>query len=232
MKKYILRVVIILFLLILGYLNIDKKEIKLENGEKIIETFQNRDLWQIYDYNLDYYGEPKSIITISGEGYDDNSSIFISCDTLNDVRIYKKLKLEPNSYYKISVMIKGETGTDGKGISISAMNCFESYDIKDTLGDWKEYVIFVKTLSNQNELSFSLGLGGYSAVSKGYAYFDNFTIEKINEVPDGEKIITFDKNAYSINSVSDNNELMLKFKFLFVVIFILIISMIIMKKTI
>lgn len=166
----------------------------LENGGRILDNFDSISAWETYDYERDFLSNKGSKIAIVNDGYD-GKSLLISGDVLNDVRVYKTLNLLPNSYYKMSVMVKAQTSEEGCGASISALYCDEKYNFKDTNGEWVNAKLYIKTNDKQEKIDLSLGVGGHSEVSSGYAYFDNFILEKVNaeNVPDDAQIITFKK---------------------------------------
>lgn len=197
-KKIYITIFLIIWFILMVIFNIKpEKEEKfdtLENGGRIIENFDSISAWKTYDYERDFLSNRGSKISIVNDGYD-GKSLLISGDVLNDVRVYKTLNVSPNSYYKVSVMLKAKTSEDGCGAAISSLYCDEKYNYKDTNDEWVNAEFYIKTSENQKSIDLSLGLGGHSAVSSGYAYFDNFTLEKVNteNVPDDADIITFEK---------------------------------------
>ncbi len=218
-------VLLVVFFCFLGNKNKDN----IGNG-KFVENFESIDSWKIYDYEKDYLGNRGSDILLVN-GYE-GKGVLISGDVLNDTRIYKKLKVQPDSYYKLSVMIKAETYSSGKGANISAINAYEAVDVKNTYGEWIEKIVYIKTLEKQKEIEFSLGLGGYSDVSKGFAYFDNLSIEKISNLPEGEEAISF-TNWNDTNSEEEKDDnLTGKVIFTCVVIFLVIFSIFVMNKNV
>ena len=197
-KKIYIKIFLIIWFILMVIFNIKpEKEEKfdtLENGGRMIENFDSISAWQTYDYERDFLSNQGSKISIVNNGYE-GKSLLISGDVLNDVRVYKTIKLSPNSYYKVSVMLKAKTSADGCGASVSALYCDEKYNLKDTNDEWVNVEFYIKTGEQQNKFDLSLGVGGHSEVSSGYAYFDNFILEKVNteNVPDDADIITFEK---------------------------------------
>lgn len=172
--------------------------ITTQNSSIIFEdTFAKISSWQIYDYESDYHNKSVSKMSIASYGYNDASSLYMESKDLNDIRLYRKIDVDPNSYYKISAMVKASCESDdGIGASISAIKCYEYVNIKETNGNWEKLEAYVKTKSNQTSMDVSIGLGGYSNVSKGYAYFDDFKIEKLDSLPIGKKAISLVPKDY------------------------------------
>jgi len=169
-----------------------------QNSSIIFEdTFTKISSWQIYDYEGDYHSKSVSKMAIASEGYNDTSSLYMESNELNDVRIHRTIKVEPNSYYKMSAMVNASCESDdGIGASISAIKCYEYVNIKETYGNWEKLEAYVKTKSNQTSIDVSIGFGGYGNVSKGYAYFDDFKIEKLDGLPIGKSVISLVPSNY------------------------------------
>ena len=120
------------------------------------------------------------------------NSVFIQNRELNDARIYRELDVEPKSYYKVSFMLKSaKVGQEGIGANISAIDCLETFVIDDTDDMWENEEIYIETSSKQDKIKLSLGVGGYNEVSKGYAYFDELQVEKVNEIPENVPYLMF-----------------------------------------
>ena len=198
MKKAIITCIvagIILFLvcvnLYIQIKDINKPKTKKEKI-KVEENFDSLEMWKTYDYKKDLLKKRGTKIHTVNNGYD-GRAILISGDVLNDARVYRKIDVNPDSYYKLSVMVKAEASTKGKAAYISALYCNEGYSIIDTFNDWLPYEIYIHTDTNQDYINISLGIGGHFDMSKGYAYFDNFVFEKISkeDIPTWETPITF-----------------------------------------
>lgn len=239
-KKLFKRLVAIFIILIVSVIAICvlKKNNKEKNicdyDKKITETFENIKSWEIYDYELEANKTKNTVVTISGDTKkdSDNKTLYIESKVLNDVRAYRNIIVEPNSYYKLTVSLNGET-TGGEGINISAIGCKETISLETTEGIWYSYNIYLKTGENQKNIKFSLGIGGYSNLSKGYAYFDDFSLERLKEVSSEYYINTFteEKEEKKEETLNANDEqLIRKLIFLGIVVFILITSILVMKK--
>ena len=106
----------------------------------------------------------------------------------------KSFSLDAGSYYKLSVdvLTYDIAGTDdednvpGARIYLSSAGYAEISGI-DTKGEWKNYTIYIESAATSStSLTLNLGLGKYSSyyrdgLTSGYAFFDNVTLEKIND---------------------------------------------------
>ncbi len=103
--------------------------------------------------------------------------------------------LDKGAYYKFSVdvltyNIAGSDDKDmfdnGARIYLSS-NTYAEFDSIDTKGEWKTYEIYIEaSKASSTSLTIMLGLGKYSntfttGLTTGYAFFDNVTLEKIEE---------------------------------------------------
>ena len=103
----------------------------------------------------------------------------------NDARVYQTISVEPKKTYKISVIIKTENVENGAGANIAAYDCNgTSSGIFGTTEKWTEHTVYLTTVKDQSSIDLSLGLGGFGIMSKGVAYFDDISIEKVSEVPE------------------------------------------------
>lgn len=200
MKKAIITCIVagIILLSVCASLYIQIKDINKQKAEKerekikIEENFDSLEMWNTFDYEKDFLNNRGAKIRIVNDGYE-GRSLLISGDVLNDARVYRKIDVDPDSYYKLSVMVKADASTIGKAAYISALYCNEGYSIIGTFNDWLPYEIYIHTDKDQDYINISLGIGGHFDMSKGYAYFDNFVFEKITkeDIPTWETPITF-----------------------------------------
>ena len=166
--------------------------------------------WSIYNYREDWANEPgvSSISFDTGNPHTGAASIRIENYTINDVRLYQKIAVEPNSYYKISCMVKTDSVDShgaGAAVSIIGINTI-SYGLKGTNRDFTEAVLYGKTGAAQCELEFAVGLGGYSSESTGIAWFDDVVVEKIENVPGEETVYSFENDTAPQDTGSGGNQ--------------------------
>ena len=203
--KLFIIIILIILILVVGFKIVyslnnkeDLNESNTDSNVVFYEKFDEDDFfstWEKYDSLINSRGNSKSIIEISENGYDDNKALYMKSDALNDIKVHKKVEVEPNTYYKISIMANCKNDPEGYGVILSTMHSSTFYHICDTSQNWLENVIYIKTSDNQNEIDISLGIGRYDGKSTGYAYFDNFKMEKVTEIPQYTNVITFN-NEY------------------------------------
>ncbi|MDD5603812.1 MAG: glycosyltransferase family 39 protein, partial [Eubacteriales bacterium] len=147
--------------------------------------------WGIYDWrNNERITELKFDDTVKRSG---TGSAYISSLYDNDARIKQTVKVEQDTYYRIScwVMTK-DVGNQNIGANISIEGLGSaSRSIKGTNGKWEYIELIGKTGLSQRELPITLGVGGYSNLNKGSAWFDDVKVEKLDTLPAGKKSVDF-----------------------------------------
>jgi dolichyl-phosphate-mannose-protein mannosyltransferase len=109
----------------------------------------------------------------------------------DDAKLIQAVKVDADSYYRISVMARAKTTRpDRKGAYISVLNIFEgSNEARDTNGEWTELSFYGKTAKGQKSIDLCLRLGGYSSLNSGRADFDLIRVEKLARLPAGAKAV-------------------------------------------
>lgn len=102
----------------------------------------------------------------------------------NDVRLIQNVKVQPNSYYKLSGWIATENvGQNGVGGNLSIYGTLHNVgDIKGT-NNWKYVELYLQTNSTQKMLSVGGGIGIFFSDAKGTVYIDELSFVKVNERP-------------------------------------------------
>lgn len=109
--------------------------------------------------------------------------------------VSSKYSFTADSYYKVSVFVKTYGVSEGTGayvrLSANGLNytTAEKTFSKINSEAWTEYTFYVKTADEAlSDITVELGLGEYDTatedkdlLAKGYAMFDDFSIEKIDE---------------------------------------------------
>lgn len=106
---------------------------------------------------------------------------------MNDARFAQKVKVEPNSMYRLSGWIKATNVLDsghGANLSIEGVYVF-SESLYDTDGEWVYIETYGLTDSKQTDVTIFVRVGGYSGESTGKAAFDDITLERVSELPEG-----------------------------------------------
>ncbi len=113
----------------------------------------------------------------------------------DDSKLLQNVRVKPNTYYKLSCMIKAEgIGVERLGANITVLNIFgSSNDYKDTNGKWNYAEVYGVTGSDQQDMTVSLRLGGYSNINTGKASFDDVKLVELEGKPDNINIINFYK---------------------------------------
>ncbi len=113
----------------------------------------------------------------------------------NDVKLIQDVKVELGKVYKISYWIKAENfaPTSVAGGNLTIMNgIFEAPPIIDTKGQWQKVEAYTRVRSSgTNTMNVALRVGGFGTVVKGKAYFDDISMELVENPPAGVKIIDF-----------------------------------------
>lgn len=114
--------------------------------------------------------------------YGDDYSYKIQSDQFNDAMIYKAVKVEKNTSYRVSCMVKTENVVVEKEVSNSgAQICinntvYASRSVKGT-SDWQK-LEFVFNSRNNDSVEIGFRLGGNQENCKGTAWFSNFKLEQ------------------------------------------------------
>jgi predicted membrane-bound dolichyl-phosphate-mannose-protein mannosyltransferase len=152
--------------------------------------------WNLYDYRDQQANEPgTSTLSYDTEFYRSGAASFrIDSIRINDVRLYQKVPVRPDSIYRISCWVAADAvSDDGVGANVSVIGLFSmSEDVKeDRDGGFSLVELYGRTGPKQEELEISVGLGGYSNESFGTAWFDDVSVERFDAAPPGAEINNF-----------------------------------------
>lgn len=116
----------------------------------------------------------------------------------NDARFTCTVKVEPERMYRLSGYVLVESMEDvGNGANFGVEGIYAFSDcLYDTDGQWQLLEWYGETGPDQREVTIGVRVGGYSAESVGKAYFDDLTLEEVDELPAGE-IASLWYDAYS-----------------------------------
>ena len=146
-------------------------------------------LWHIYKLNdFSEFTKAELNSNISKFSRDDKikySNVYsykICSNEYNDALIYKNIKLEKNTPYKISAMVKYEDvqnkneSSDG-GVNIGVMDTLEKSESYIGSSDWRNITFEFDSKERDNvDIAFRLGFNDDN--TKGTVWFTNFKIEK------------------------------------------------------
>lgn len=141
--------------------------------------------FEVYDYLQSYESNSIVKVKVVSNGHEGNC-VKISCSKANDARVYKKINVDPNSYYEISYFVKTDNVTGGAGANVSGVDAQGYAGSLYGTNDWTKVTCYLHTLEDQKDIKISLGLGGYGNIATGVAYFDDLNVKKLSSAPEGE----------------------------------------------
>ena len=131
-----------------------------------------------------------------GDAHSGNRFVTIINNKENDARLKQVVKVEENTIYRVSCLIRQPMGTDKKGANISIEGRLEtSRDIRGTNDGWEETELYIKTGDNVESVVLTIGLGGYGNINTGRASFDSVVMEKAPSVPAGAPLANIEAEA-------------------------------------
>jgi dolichyl-phosphate-mannose-protein mannosyltransferase len=161
--------------------------------------FENTDLLNSKTWSTSLYNNTldSQIIIDNSFSHSGNNSLKIQSNINNDARAIQTVRVEPNSYYRISCLAKTENipsevlneeneNLKPLGANISIINLFTTSNVLyGNSGSWQELELIGITGENQTSLTFTLGLGGYGQMNSGTVWFDNVSLIKLEKKPAG-----------------------------------------------
>ncbi len=128
-----------------------------------------------------------SAYSVTDEARTGNVAAVVQNFDSNDARFAQRVKVEPNTMYRLSGYIKASEIPDaGRGANLSIDGVYVFSDsVFDSAGEWRYVELYGETDDAQKEVTVFVRLGGYSGESMGTAAFDDIRLEKVEELPDG-----------------------------------------------
>lgn len=140
--------------------------------------------------------------------YGDKKSYSIESIEFNDAMFYEKIKVEKNTPYKVTCMVKTENvearnEISGVGAQISIEASTErSISVTGTT-DWQQIELLFNS-KDREEINIGFRLGGNLGEARGKAWFSNFTLEEgINDNNSDWKFACF---IFKNTNVNINNK--------------------------
>lgn len=155
-----------------------------------------------------YWDSGVSMLSISDEAYSGERSIMVYSAGENDARYTQTISVSPNSYYRISAMVKAEgcgVGRNGAGISVEDTFVSSEYAY-DTEGEWTRLTLYGKTGAGQTYMTVMARIGGYGSLNVGKAWFDDMEVVQLKERPEGVDVVSFATNAPTSESSDESEE--------------------------
>jgi len=146
-----------------------------------------------------YWDSGVSTLSLSNEAYSGEHSVMVYSAGENDARYTQTVTVEPDSWYRLSCMVKAEgcsVGRNGAGVSIE--NTFVSSEyVYDTAGEWVKLTLYGKTGADQNYMTIMARIGGYGSLNVGRAYFDDIELVRLKSLPSDAAYVSFATNKPS-----------------------------------
>jgi len=193
------------------------------------------------DWQMNAYVKGAEATAFGIESADSHSGAncaVITNSLANDSRYVQTIPVKENTNYKITCWIKTDNvGLDNKGANISIIgNTVSSVDFKGTDNSWKNAVLYVAAGKGVSSMEMSLGLGGYSSMNTGKAYFDDVLVEETAGMPEGAHTIRLSgaennqKTEIKTNNTNNGNTKSNSYLLLiFIVVAITLIALVIPK---
>lgn len=114
--------------------------------------------------------------------YSKKSSYQIISNTENDAMFSKKVKVEKNTPYKVTCMVKtenvvAENDISGVGVQIAILGTSEKSIAITGTQEWQKIEMIFNS-KNRDEVDIGFRLGGYLGNCTGTAWFSDFTLEE------------------------------------------------------
>jgi dolichyl-phosphate-mannose-protein mannosyltransferase len=131
------------------------------------------------------------------EGVAHTGSRFATIENLqrNDAKWTQTVSVKPDTLYKLScwVRVVQVNDKDATGANVSVLGIgTTSRDLKISSGRWELLEFVGRTGAGQEQVTVAVRLGSYGNLNTGKADFDDFRMEKLDEVPPGTVVVPFD----------------------------------------
>ena len=186
---YFITIIILCIIVYFAYQNYQTKNfndfIKSERELYISKFYRDKDI---------KYGKKPSYKIISNQ--------------FNDAMFYKKVKVNPNSSYRVTCMVKTnnvepEEAIKAIGAQISIEGSFERSIAVQGTSDWQKIELLFNS-KDREEVNLGFRLGGNAGRAKGEAWFSEFTLEEGSQGEDNTwKYACF---IYRTTNVKINNK--------------------------
>ena len=155
----------------------------------------SREMW--------FTDEGVSKLYADSDGYEGSCAAVVNADP-NDARFVQTLRVEPDSLYRFSCMVRAEgCGDAAYGATLSFEDTFSySESVLDTAGEWRRLTVYGCTGAEQTEVTLMLRIGGYGAENSGRAWFDDVEAVKLDAVPEGATVLSLEPVSSSGGSSS------------------------------
>ena len=225
--------VIVLALFALTACNTDSVPVDTElvhNGDFENSTIATEGKFNITDWYVSSdWDKAKSSYELASRSDEGGKYLNITNSTASHAYLYQQIKVDRNATYKVSVDIKLSGSVKigknedfyGAYVTFLENPSYRFVERKtvyknDETGNWESLTFYVKPV-NTDYLTICLALGGEDAESRGTALFDNVSMVKVSEVPEGAKVTDFKKSNIARYDVNVSGILFVVFLCLFTV---------------
>ncbi|MBR3382138.1 MAG: glycosyltransferase family 39 protein [Clostridia bacterium] len=148
------------------------------------------DGWSFHSYEAEYSENYSNSSAYCEQDAERGSVLRIDVAEDDDAAVYQTVDVEPSSLYKLTCMIRTEGVENGQGANIALREIVAASE--GVFGDsgWQQVELVGRTGPVQDFIVVSCRLGGYGMVAHGSAWFDDFTVEKIDSY-DGDIVPFF-----------------------------------------
>jgi predicted membrane-bound dolichyl-phosphate-mannose-protein mannosyltransferase len=138
--------------------------------------------WSFHSYETEYndnHGNATAVCEVDDQRA--SSVLHISVLADDDAAVFQTVAVEPLTVYRLSCWIKTQGVENGIGANIALREIIATSSGLYGDNDWTLVTLTGKTGPDQTRLVVSCRIGGYSAVAHGDAWFDDFTVEKVED---------------------------------------------------
>lgn len=149
------------------------------------------------NWKMDAYLNDPGITKVSVEdkGRDESKCLVVENIEKNDVKIVQDVDLQLGKVYKIKFWLKAENfdskSPAGGNLTILG-GIYETRNIIDTKGEWQMIEAYTRVRSTGSDpMKVAMRVGGFGTPVKGKVYFDDVSVELVENLPDGVKPVDF-----------------------------------------
>lgn len=205
-KVFSIAALILAFCIALPVFASANKAIAVRNGdfERYSDEDRFPDAWSFHSYEAEARELVDNSVAVCEEDPERGGVAHIKVEADDDAALYQTLKVEPSTIYKLNCYIKTKGIENGRGANIGLREVIARTDGLFGDNDWTLVELVGKTGPFQEELIISCRVGNYGEEAHGEAWFDDFTIEKI-ESYDGD-ILPFYQGVTDSGEGSEEEE--------------------------
>ncbi|MBO4384095.1 MAG: phospholipid carrier-dependent glycosyltransferase [Clostridia bacterium] len=135
--------------------------------------------WDFHSYHTEYNDKIGNALAFCETDPDRGTVLYMRAIDNDDVAVFQRISVEPSTVYRLSCYIKTVGVENGAGANIALREIIACSDGLYGDNGWTKVELVGKTGPKQDYMVVSCRVGGYSAESLGEAWFDDFTVEKL-----------------------------------------------------